>query len=444
MDSKNVEEWTAEAVSSWLASLGEPYNEYSKAFLDMDIDGDGLLGLVEKGGNALAAEIIPNVAHRLKVIRKINYLARHQGDGNSNSTSQPTTGTTSMKRKMHSTIEEDGDDVDVLPHSVSKKVSKHWEEKKTRTSDMIVAEPAEHAVEAATASNHKASTPQNVVGKTSEMPTFAKRPWPCPFLLPDFPSYVKSELEKKCYASRKIRLQVIRILYDHILQFTEHPSQDQRREVCIALISKYPGQQDATGGYDSWLNFLTNKFKNELYHLTPKEKKTAEAGTQKTKSKVKRELQRGIVHWQPPPRCGENEHSHQINKTWLQKESKRPEKDRNGIKERMELTYAFRRVFLNEEKRPIKNIMREYPCLFDEEEICNEFARLMADDSILGCGINRLLQLTPKILHLARTKTSNSLIQKYLQLLDEHHDDETAALEARDVTDGELFNSHFQ
>ncbi|KAJ7350126.1 hypothetical protein OS493_038349 [Desmophyllum pertusum] len=57
-------------------------NEHTKAFLDMDIDGDGLLGLVENGGNALAAEIIPNVAHRLKVIRKINYLARHQGDGN--------------------------------------------------------------------------------------------------------------------------------------------------------------------------------------------------------------------------------------------------------------------------------------------------------------------------------------------------------------------------
>ncbi|KAJ7352745.1 hypothetical protein OS493_001571 [Desmophyllum pertusum] len=80
------EEWTAEAASEWLTrhvtSLDEPYNEYTKAFLDMDIDGDGLLGLVENGGNALAAEIIPNVAHRLKVIRKINYLARHQGDGN--------------------------------------------------------------------------------------------------------------------------------------------------------------------------------------------------------------------------------------------------------------------------------------------------------------------------------------------------------------------------
>ena len=37
----------------------------------MDIDGDGLLGLVEKGGNALAADIIPR-----------NNLARHQGDGN--------------------------------------------------------------------------------------------------------------------------------------------------------------------------------------------------------------------------------------------------------------------------------------------------------------------------------------------------------------------------
>lgn len=40
-----------------------------------------------------------------------------------------------------------------------------------------------------------------------------------------------------------------------IVQFNifRHPSQDQRREVCISLISKYPGQQDATGGYVSAL-----------------------------------------------------------------------------------------------------------------------------------------------------------------------------------------------
>ena len=40
---------------------------------------------------------------------------------------------------------------------------------------------------------------------------------------------------------------------------------------------------------------------------------------------------------------------------WL----KRPEKDRNGIKEIMELTYAFKRMYLNEEKRPIKDIILE-------------------------------------------------------------------------------------
>ena len=62
---------------------------------------------------------------------------------------------------------------------------------------------------------------RNIVGKKSEMPIFSKRPWPCPFVLPDFPPYIKTELEKKCYASRKIRLQVIRIMYDHILQYTE-------------------------------------------------------------------------------------------------------------------------------------------------------------------------------------------------------------------------------
>ena len=49
---------------------------------------------------------------------------------------------------------------------------------------------------------------------------------------------------------------------------------------------------------------------------------------------------------------------------WLQKESKRPEKDRNGIKERMELTYAFRRVYLNEEKRSLKDVMSDSISLF--------------------------------------------------------------------------------
>ena len=67
-----------------------------------------------------------------------------------------------------------------------------------------------------------------------------------------------------------------------------------------------------------------------------------EAGTTKAKSKVKvKELQRGIVYWQPPPQRGENEESHKIHKTWLQKESRRPEKDVNGIKERMKLTCFF-------------------------------------------------------------------------------------------------------
>jgi len=37
----------------------------------------------------------------------------------------------------------------------------------------------------------------------------------------------------------------------------------------------------------------------------------------------------------------------------------------------MELMYEFRRVYLNTEKRPIKNIMREYPCLFEEDKVRN-------------------------------------------------------------------------
>ena len=44
----------------------------------MDIDGDALLGLIEKGGHELAAQLISNVGHWLKIIRKINQLLRER------------------------------------------------------------------------------------------------------------------------------------------------------------------------------------------------------------------------------------------------------------------------------------------------------------------------------------------------------------------------------
>lgn len=87
------------------------------------------------------------------------------------------------------------------------------------------------------------------------------------------------------------------------------------------------------------------------------------------KFKVKKELQRGIVHWQPPPQSGENQETQEMHITWLNKESRRTEKDKDVFKKRIELTYAFRRRYLNEEKRPVLKIMREYHCLNEEEEV---------------------------------------------------------------------------
>ena len=35
----------------------------------------------------------------------------------------------------------------------------------------------------------------------------------------------------------------------------------------------------------------------------------------------------------------------------------------------MELTYPFRKMYINEERRRVKDVMWEYPCLFDKEEV---------------------------------------------------------------------------
>ena len=76
-------------------------------------------------------------------------------------------------------------------------------------------------------------------------------------------------------------------------------------------------------------------------------------------------------------------------------------------------------------------------------QVCNEFARLMADESILDSGINWLLQLTPSILHYACQKKS-PLVKEYLNLLDQEDDgmadnnDESDT----DITDGKWMNIH--
>ena len=67
---------------SFTLNFSLSFYNVSLSFSESDIDGDGLVGLVEKGGSSLATKLIPNVGHQLKIIRKINYLARHQEDGN--------------------------------------------------------------------------------------------------------------------------------------------------------------------------------------------------------------------------------------------------------------------------------------------------------------------------------------------------------------------------
>ena len=47
-------------------------------FQEWILIGDALLGLIEKGQSELAAQLISNVGHWLKIIRKINQLLRER------------------------------------------------------------------------------------------------------------------------------------------------------------------------------------------------------------------------------------------------------------------------------------------------------------------------------------------------------------------------------
>ena len=75
------------------------------------------------------------------------------------------------------------------------------------------------------------------------------------------------------------------------------------------------------------------------------------------------------MHWEPPPIQGENEDSNQVNIRALKQGFKKKNLDQELVKEKMDLTFSFKRKYLNMGRHPISEIKQEYPFLFDEVEV---------------------------------------------------------------------------
>ena len=122
---------------------------------------------------------------------------------------------------------------------------------------------------------------------------------------------------------------------------------------------------------------MGDKVKNELRNETSDPvvlaRKRKSVGNPELSTKVPTS-RRGIINWDPPAVNGEDEATNRAHVSWMKKEYKRKTPNMNLVKQKMMLTFSFRRKLVNVGKMSLKEIDLTYPFLFENEQACVFFS----------------------------------------------------------------------
>ncbi|XP_046864009.1 uncharacterized protein LOC124457887 [Xenia sp. Carnegie-2017] len=344
MGSTLKETFSVEEVVNWLDLNG--FQDISQTFCDEGIDGDAMSCLTEDALKSLVVRIGP----RMKLLKAIKQMNTRCSTSTSESASDLST-------------------CDMLAK---------WQDSNSQGN------ASNPGGQSGVCESLSSASSDNSVAK-------GRKQWTSPFVLPDyFPPLVEETLAKKLRMPKQVRCKFIQTIYDKICLFTVSPTLDQRRDVCRAIIAKYPFLSDASGGYEIWYRYLGEKVNNELRNeradpvVLSRKRNNVDGSPAATK--IRAAVRRGIVNWAPPPIDGKDDVCSQANVSWMKKELKRKQPNLTLVNKKMELTYSFRRRMINEEKHLLKDIMEQYPFLFKKAHLKSEYSHLMADSSAADCN----------------------------------------------------------
>ncbi|XP_046842756.1 uncharacterized protein LOC124436825 isoform X2 [Xenia sp. Carnegie-2017] len=362
MGSTLKETFSVEEVVNWLDLNG--FQDISQTFCDEGIDGDAMSCLTEDALKSLVVRIGP----RMKLLKAIKQMNTRCSTSTSESASDLST-------------------CDMLAK---------WQDSNSQGN------ASNPGGQSGVCESLSSASSDNSVAK-------GRKQWTSPFVLPDyFPPLVEEALAKKLRMPKQVRCKFIQTIYDKICLFTVSPTPDQRRDVCRAIIAKYPFLSDASGGYEIWYRYLGEKVNNELRSeradpvVLSRKRKNVDGSPAATIFRAA--VRRGIVNWAPPPIDGEDNVCSQAHVSWMKKELKRKQPNLTLVNKKMELTYSFRRRMINEEKHLLKDIMEQYPFLFKKAHLKSEYSRLMADSSAADCIQGNLLEVSPNIIRVAEQR----------------------------------------
>jgi hypothetical protein len=131
---------------------------------------------------------------------------------------------------------------------------------------------------------------------------------------------------------------------------------------------------------ETWYRQLGDKIKNELRNEKRDPvvlaRKRKYHGGDEASNKAQTTSHRGVINWEPPAIDGEDDHSNKAHLLWMQKEYRKKSPNMDIVRQKMHLTFSFRRKLVNS-GHSLKDIDGKYPFLFESEQVCIFYIRCM-------------------------------------------------------------------
>ncbi|XP_041804801.1 uncharacterized protein LOC121614792 [Chelmon rostratus] len=271
--------------------------------------------------------------------------------------------------------------------------------------------------------------------------SYRSKPWPTNFEIPPFSYDVELVLEAGNQAYEKegtllinprVTSSILDKLSEKIFCFTAYPTGVQILAVAKALVEKYPCLKEpgSFNGLYGWQQRIKYKMGNyraklrscqlafpELEVNTLKRRCANEEGSSKGIKRPKK----AEVNYLPPLPLGETEETVEKERLDLLKEIK---KKNNGkiINEKMEKSFAVRRIEVVNHCPTVQDLMERWPSLFSETQIKEEFKRITTIH-LERTFLSKLDRHTTKLVEIFRKKggIAGMKIRPMLNSLSEQH-----------------------
>ncbi|XP_029956485.1 sterile alpha motif domain-containing protein 3-like isoform X1 [Salarias fasciatus] len=289
------------------------------------------------------------------------------------------------------------------------------------------------------------SVDTDILSSDSSSSSLRCEPWPNNFPVPEFTYDVELQLEcgnadfqnngTLLSPSPKLKSDILEGLASQIIKFKAYPSSAEFDDVAEALVKKHPclKEQGCVSGFYGWkisLKYKMANYRTKLRNigcseLTVNSLKRKQGDSRTSPNQVKK-ARRAEVNYCPDYPSGQSQDSLEEERLALLSEMKKSN-NHQVVKAKMEMTFAYRRHEVIEDRPFIAEFKRRWPALFSEQEVEAEFSRITTVP-LRSKFMQQLDHHTARLLTIFRKKggAAGLKIRKIMKDLDK-----TDAIEAR-------------